>query len=137
MKKQFFVMALLPLLVFALSPALVGDAEALKAKGSDGTQSPKAYGSNTNVCGDRLCSELMYDPEIDPVMKNMLISSINMNIMMSNMEMLMSNMNTMDEMGMIDDQMMMDGKSMLEMMLNQMMDQMMTMMTGQHMDKGQ
>jgi len=38
----------------------INDAEAIPAKGSPGTTSPKSYGSATAgiVCGDRLCSEI-------------------------------------------------------------------------------
>jgi len=38
----------------------IGVADAKKAEGSPGSQSPKSYGSATEkiVCGDKLCSEL-------------------------------------------------------------------------------
>ena len=41
----------------ALSPDLIPDADATKAEGSEGTQSPKSYGSANDriVCGDHLC----------------------------------------------------------------------------------
>ncbi len=53
------LLAILPLVMVALSPELVDDAFAQKGEGSPGTQSPKSYGSATSdiVCGDRLCSE--------------------------------------------------------------------------------
>ncbi len=53
------LLAILPLVMVALSPELVDDAFAQKGEGSPGTQSPKSYGSANDkiVCGDRLCSE--------------------------------------------------------------------------------
>ena len=52
------MLAILPLALVALTPDLVGEADALKAEGSPGSQSPKSYGSATDdiVCGDKLCS---------------------------------------------------------------------------------
>ncbi len=53
------LLAILPLVMVALSPELIDDAFAQKGEGSQGTQSPKSYGSATDkiVCGDRLCSD--------------------------------------------------------------------------------
>jgi len=53
------LLAILPLVMVALSPELVDDAFAQKGEGSPGSQSPKSYGSANDkiVCGDRLCSE--------------------------------------------------------------------------------
>ena len=52
------MLAILPLALVALTPDLIGEADALKAEGSPGSQSPKSYGSATDdiVCGDKLCS---------------------------------------------------------------------------------
>ncbi len=51
------LLAILPLVMVALSPDLISEADAQKAEGSAGTQSPKFYGSATDkiVCGDQLC----------------------------------------------------------------------------------
>ena len=51
------LLAILPLVMVALSPDLISDVDAQKAEGSEGTQSPKSYGSATDkiVCGDQLC----------------------------------------------------------------------------------
>ena len=51
------LLAILPLVMVALSPDLISDVDAAKAEGSEGTQSPKSYGSATDkiVCGDHLC----------------------------------------------------------------------------------
>lgn len=51
------LLAILPLVMVALSPDLISEADAKKAEGSEGTQSPKSYGSATDkiVCGDKLC----------------------------------------------------------------------------------
>lgn len=56
--KYIGLLAILPLVMVALSPDLISEADAQKAKGSEGTQSPKSYGSATDkiVCGDKLCS---------------------------------------------------------------------------------
>ena len=56
--KYIAMLAILPLALVALTPDLVGEADALKAEGSPGSQSPKSYGSATDdiVCGDKLCS---------------------------------------------------------------------------------
>ncbi len=55
--KTVGLLAILPLVMVALSPDLISDADAAKAEGSEGTQSPKSYGSATAkiVCGDQLC----------------------------------------------------------------------------------
>ncbi len=52
------LLAILPLALIALSPDLIGEADAQKAEGSPGSQPPKSYGSATDniVCGDTLCS---------------------------------------------------------------------------------
>ncbi len=51
------LLAILPLVMVALSPDLISEADAQKSEGSEGTQSPKSYGSATDkiVCGDKLC----------------------------------------------------------------------------------
>ena len=51
------LLAILPLVMVALSPDLISEADAQKGEGSEGTQSPKSYGSATDkiVCGDKLC----------------------------------------------------------------------------------
>ena len=56
--KYIGLLAILPLAMVALSPDLVIEADAQKAEGSPGSQSPKSYGSATDdiVCGDKLCS---------------------------------------------------------------------------------
>ena len=56
--KYVGLLAILPLALVALSPDLIGEADAQKAQGSPGSQSPKSYGSATDdvVCGDKLCS---------------------------------------------------------------------------------
>lgn len=56
--RYFGLLAVLTLAVAAISPDLIEDASAEKAKGSPGSVAPKSYGSATNnqVCGDRLCS---------------------------------------------------------------------------------
>lgn len=52
------LLALLPLVMAALSPDFISEADAQKSEGSEGSQSPKSYGSATNdtVCGASLCS---------------------------------------------------------------------------------
>jgi len=56
--KYIGLLAILPLALVALTPDLIGEADAQKAEGSPGSQSPKSYGSATDdiVCGDKLCS---------------------------------------------------------------------------------
>jgi hypothetical protein len=56
--KYIGLFAILPLAMIALSPDFIGEADAQKAEGSTGTQSPKSYGSSTDgiVCGASLCS---------------------------------------------------------------------------------
>ena len=56
--KYIGLLAILPLALVALTPDLIGEADAQKAEGSTGSQSPKSYGSATGdiVCGDKLCS---------------------------------------------------------------------------------
>ena len=56
--KYIGLLAILPLALVALVPELVDDANAQKAEGSPGSQSPKSYGSATDdiVCGASLCS---------------------------------------------------------------------------------
>ena len=55
--KTIGLLAILPLVMVALSPDIISEADAQKGEGSEGTQSPKSYGSATDkiVCGDRLC----------------------------------------------------------------------------------
>ena len=56
--KNIGLLAILPLVMVALSGNLIDQADATKAEGSPGHVSPKSYGSATDdvVCGDRLCS---------------------------------------------------------------------------------
>ena len=56
--KYIGLFAILSLAMVALAPDLIGEADATKAEGRPGSQSPKSYGSATDdiVCGDRLCS---------------------------------------------------------------------------------
>jgi len=56
--KYIGLLAILPLALVVLSPDLIGEADAQKAEGSTGSQSPKSYGSTTDniVCGASLCS---------------------------------------------------------------------------------
>jgi hypothetical protein len=56
--KYIGLLAILPLVMVALSPDLISEADAQKSEGSSGQQSPKSYGSATDkiVCGDKLCS---------------------------------------------------------------------------------
>jgi len=56
--KYIGLLAILPLVMVALSPELVDDAFAQKAEGSPSQISPKSYGSATSdvVCGASLCS---------------------------------------------------------------------------------
>ena len=55
--KTIGLVAILPLLMVAITADITQDAFAEKADGSPGTQSPKSYGSATDnvVCGDDLC----------------------------------------------------------------------------------
>ncbi len=57
------LLAILPLFLVFLGHDYVSEANADKAEGSPGHQSPKSYGSATKeiVCGDKLCSELEGD----------------------------------------------------------------------------
>ncbi len=56
--KYIGLLAILPLALVAFSPDLIVEADAQKANGSPGSQSPKSYGSATDdiVCGASLCS---------------------------------------------------------------------------------
>lgn len=58
--RQASLLVILPLVLTAFSLGFPIDADAAKAEGSDGTQSPKSYGSANDdiVCGDKLCSEI-------------------------------------------------------------------------------
>ena len=55
--KTIGLLAILPLVMVALSPDMISEVDAQKGEGSDGVQSPKSYGSATSkiVCGDQLC----------------------------------------------------------------------------------
>ncbi len=57
----------MPLALVAITPDLIGEADAQKAEGSPGTISPKSYGSATDdiVCGGVLCSTPEGSP--DPI----------------------------------------------------------------------
>ncbi len=63
--KYIGLLAILPLVMVALSPELVDDAFAQKAEGSPSQISPKSYGSATNdvVCGASLCSTPTGSPD--------------------------------------------------------------------------
>lgn len=56
--KYLGLLAILSLALIALTPDLIGQADAQKASGSPGQVSPKSYGSSTDdvVCGASLCS---------------------------------------------------------------------------------
>lgn len=55
--KYIGLVALVAMFSLATVSGSMGDADAVKAKGSDGAQSSKSYGSATDdiVCGDKLC----------------------------------------------------------------------------------
>ena len=57
--REASLLVILPLVLTAFSLEFMMEADAVKAEGSDGTQSPKSYGSANDdiVCGDKLCSE--------------------------------------------------------------------------------
>ena len=65
--KYIGILAILPLALIALTPELIGEADAQKAEGSPGSVPPHSYGSATAdiVCGASLCST----PEgtLDPI----------------------------------------------------------------------
>ncbi len=65
--KYVGLLAILPLALVALTPDLIGQADAQPAEGSPGHQSPKSYGSSTDVivCGAILCSTPEGNP--DPI----------------------------------------------------------------------
>ena len=65
--KYLGLLAILPLVMIALSPDLIEDATAQKSEGSPGHISPKSYGSATDdiVCGGVLCSTPEGSP--DPI----------------------------------------------------------------------
>ena len=65
--KNIGLLAILPLVMVALSGNLIDQADAYKAEGSPGQVSPKSYGSATDdiVCGASLCSTP--EGESDPI----------------------------------------------------------------------
>ena len=66
--KYIGLLAILPLAMIALSPDLIGEADAARANGEPGALSdPKSYGSANNgiVCGASLCSTA--EGSADPV----------------------------------------------------------------------
>lgn len=65
--KNIGLLAILPLVMVALSADLIGQADAAMAEGSPGHISPKSYGSATDdiVCGASLCSTPQ--GEADPI----------------------------------------------------------------------
>ena len=65
--KNLGLLAILPLVMVALSADLIDQADAQKAEGSPGQVSPKSYGSATAdiVCGGVLCSTPQGEP--DPI----------------------------------------------------------------------
>ena len=64
-QKYIGLLAILPLAFVALSPDLMIEADAEKAEGSPGHQSPKSYGSSTKdiVCGASLCTTPEGEPD--------------------------------------------------------------------------
>lgn len=56
--KNIGLLAILPLVMVALSANLIDQADAQKSEGSPGHVSPKSYGSATDdiVCGGTLCA---------------------------------------------------------------------------------
>ncbi len=65
--KYIGMVAILSIFALATVSGNIGEADAAKAEGSTGTQSPKSYGSATDdiVCGASLCSTPEGSP--DPV----------------------------------------------------------------------
>jgi len=65
--KNLGLLAILPLVMVALSANLIDEADAQKSEGSPGQVSPKSYGSATDdiVCGGMLCSTPEGSP--DPI----------------------------------------------------------------------
>jgi len=65
--KNLGLLAILPLVMVALTADLIDEADAQKAEGSPGQVSPKSYGSATAdlVCGGVLCSTPQGEP--DPI----------------------------------------------------------------------
>ena len=57
--REAILLVILPLVLTAFSLGFMMEADAAKAEGSEGTQSPKSYGSANDdiVCDDKLCSE--------------------------------------------------------------------------------
>lgn len=55
--KYIGLVALVAMFSLATVSGSIGEADAKKAEGSPGSQSPKSYGSATSdiVCGDKLC----------------------------------------------------------------------------------
>ena len=58
--REASLLIILPLVLTAFNLGFIMEADAAKVEGSDGTQSPKSYGSTNDdiVCGDKLCSEI-------------------------------------------------------------------------------
>jgi len=58
--KLIAVMAIVPILVLVVASENISFIDASPATGSEGTQSPKSYGSATSdtVCGDKLCKDV-------------------------------------------------------------------------------
>jgi hypothetical protein len=56
--KYIGMVAILSIFALATVSGNIGEADAAKAEGSPGIQSPKSYGSATDdiVCGDKLCA---------------------------------------------------------------------------------
>ncbi len=56
--KYIGMVAILSVFALATVSGSIGEADAAKAEGSSGSQSPKSYGSATDdiVCGDKLCA---------------------------------------------------------------------------------
>ena len=65
--KNLGLLAILPLVMVALSADLIDEADAQKSEGNPGQVSPKSYGSSTDdiVCGGVLCSTPEGQP--DPI----------------------------------------------------------------------
>ena len=56
--KYIGMVAIMAIFALATISGNIGEADAKKAEGSPGSQSPKSYGSATDdiVCGDKLCA---------------------------------------------------------------------------------
>lgn len=64
--KYMGLVAIVTMFALATVSGSMGTADAAKAEGSDGTTSPKSYGSATDkiVCGDTLCETGTNPPSV-------------------------------------------------------------------------